>query len=138
RRARAWAAPASCDLGGPGALREFAELARKHDIVHYHFPWPFADIMHMAGNVRIPSVMTYHSDIVRQSALSRLYAPLMWRMLTAMDRIVATSPAYAATSRILTDRRIAARVNVIPLGLADRLAEYSSVPADPPPRPYFL
>jgi rhamnosyl/mannosyltransferase len=138
RRAKAWAAPASCDLGGIGALRSFAEAVRNHDIVHYHFPWPFADVMHLAVNVTAKSVMTYHSDVVRQSGLNLLYAPLMWRMLRRMDRIIATSPAYAATSRILTDQRVAAKVNVIPFGLADRFPEYSAIAAEPSEPPYFL
>jgi glycosyltransferase involved in cell wall biosynthesis len=137
-RARSWWAPASCDLGGPGALRGFAKAAREHDVVHYHFPWPFADVLHLAAHAPARTVMTYHSDIVRQSVLGWLYSPVMWRMLAAMDRIVATSPAYVATSQILADKRIAAKVGVIPLGMEDRLPAGPSVPQEGEGRPYFL
>lgn len=118
-RARSWIAPASCDLGGINAFRTFAELAAEHDLIHYHFPWPFADLLRMAVRPCIPSVMTYHSDIVRQAHVGRLYAPLMWRTLQKMSAIVATSPNYIATSPVLQDPRIAARVHMIPLGMED-------------------
>jgi rhamnosyl/mannosyltransferase len=123
-RARSWAAPASCDLGGPAAFRRFSELAARADVIHYHFPWPFADLLHLTLRPRCPAVMTYHSDIVRQHWLGRAYAPLMRRMLASMAAIVATSPAYARTSPVLSAACVSGRVRVIPLGI-----EESSYPA---------
>ncbi|KRH79043.1 alpha-D-kanosaminyltransferase [Ferrovum sp. JA12] len=117
KRCRSWAAPASCDLGSAKAFKEFARLSRQADVVHYHFPWPFADLLHLYAGSKKPAVMTYHSDIVRQRALKTLYSPLLHRTLGTMDAIVATSPAYAASSPVLADRRYADRVRVIPLGL---------------------
>jgi glycosyltransferase involved in cell wall biosynthesis len=116
-RCKSWAAPASCDLGGPEALAKFNELTRWADVVHYHYPWPFADLLHLIGHPRIPAVMTYHSDIVRQRLLGAIYAPIRSRMLQSMDRIVATSPAYAETSPVLSEPSIRERVRVIPLGI---------------------
>ena len=116
-RARSWAAPASCDLGGPASFRRFARLAKWADVVHYHFPWPFADLMHLAVRPKAPAIMTYHSDIVRQRWLGRVYAPLMRRMLGSMSAVVATSPAYQRTSPVLSDMTLRDRVRVIPLGI---------------------
>ena len=93
-RKRSWLAPSSCDLGGPDAFREFRSLARTADLIHYHFPWPFADVLHLAIRPKTPAVMTYHSDIVRQRMMGMAYSPLMRRMLHSMSRILATSPAY--------------------------------------------
>lgn len=118
-RSRSFAAPASCDLGGPDAWRMFSRLAKAHDVIHYHFPWPFADLLHLTVRPRARAVLTYHSDIVRQAGLARLYSPLMWAMLQDMETIIATSPAYASTSPVLTDRRVSDRVRVIPLGEED-------------------
>jgi rhamnosyl/mannosyltransferase len=67
-RAKSCAAPASCDLGGMGALLKYREMADWADVVHFHFPWPFADVLHLQGRTKKPTVMTYHSDIVRQKA----------------------------------------------------------------------
>ena len=118
-RARSWAAPASCDLGGIAAIREFAKCCEVSDIVHYHFPWPFGDILHAIGHPQIPAVMTYHSDVVRQKILGKIYAPLMWRTLKAMRIIVATSPAYARTSPVLYHPSIREKVRVIPSGIVE-------------------
>lgn len=116
-RCRSWAAPASCDLGGISAFRKFSELAKWADVIHYHFPWPFADLLHLIVCPTTPAVMTYHSDIVRQRWLGRIYAPLMQGMLGGMRAIVATSPPYAQTSPVLADTRHRNRVRVIPLGI---------------------
>ncbi|MFZ6768255.1 glycosyltransferase family 4 protein [Undibacterium sp. Di26W] len=83
------------------ALSRFVELAAQADVVHYHFPWPFMDIAHFLGRIKKPSVVTYHSDIVRQKYLLKLYAPLKHQFLRDVDRIVATSPNYLATSPTL-------------------------------------
>lgn len=83
------------------AFRKFADLARQADIVHLHYPWPFMDIVHFATGHGKPTVVTYHSDIIRQKTLLKLYRPLKDRFLASVDRIVATSPNYLATSPVL-------------------------------------
>ena len=118
-RCRSWIAPASCDLGGMGSVQRFAELTGWADLIQYHFPWPFADLLHLITKPKIPSVMTYHSDIVRQRWLGVVYGPLMQRMLRSMDAIVATSPAYARTSPVLSNSAHRDRVRVIPLGIGE-------------------
>jgi rhamnosyl/mannosyltransferase len=90
-----------------GALKR---LAAQADVVHYHFPWPFLDMAHFMAGVNKPTVVTYHSDIVRQKALLRLYQPLMHRFLGSVDAIVATSPNYLATSTVLDRYRDKTRV----------------------------
>ena len=63
--------------------------------------------------------MTYHSDIVRQKWLGKVYAPLRDHMLQEMKAIVATSPAYAQTSPILSSKDISPLVKIIPLGIEE-------------------
>lgn len=103
-------------------FRDFADLARQADVVHYHFPWPFMDLVHFAVRLNKPSVVSYHSDIVKQKTLLRLYQPLMHKFLDSVGHIVAASPNYVKTSPIL--HRYADKVSVIPYGL-DK-ASYSS------------
>ena len=93
----------------------FVQLARKADVIHYHFPWPFMDLVHFASRVKKPTVVTYHSDIIRQKHLLKLYRPLKRKFLSSVDRIVATSPNYLATSEIL--EMYSDKVSVIPIGL---------------------
>lgn len=97
------------------AFLRFAQLAKQADVVHYHFPWPFMDVMHFATMVKKPTVVTYHSDIIRQKQLLRIYRPLQWKFLGDMSRIVATSPNYLATSDVL--KKYKHKVSVIPIGL---------------------
>ena len=105
---------ASCGFALTG-LRRFAKEVAWADIVHYHYPWPFSDLMYMLAGRSRPAVLTYHSDIVRQEFLLSVYRPLMIRYLSAMDRIVATSPNYFATSEVLD--LFSDKVDVIPIGL---------------------
>lgn len=118
-RSRSWAAPASCDLGGSAAFRTFAQLARDADVLHYLFPWPFADVLHAAVRPNSPAVLTYISDVVRQRFLGAAYAPLMWRTLRQMQVIVANSPSYARTSPVLMHPDIRDKVRIIPLGIEE-------------------
>jgi rhamnosyl/mannosyltransferase len=87
-----------------------ARMAREADVVHYHFPWPFMDMAHFLARIDKPSVVTYHSDIVRQKALLRFYQPLKHRFLESVDTIVATSPNYLASSAVLDRYRDKTRV----------------------------
>ncbi len=105
---------ASCSLSVE-AFPQFRRLLPWADVVHYHFPWPLADLLHLTGRVGVPAVVTYHSDIVRQRLLARLYSPLMMRFLGSVDRIVCTSPNYLATSKVLD--RFRGRVDIVPIGL---------------------
>jgi len=97
------------------AFFRFSQLAKKADVIHYHFPWPFMDLVHFATRVKKPTVVTYHSDIIRQKHLLKLYRPLKRKFLASMDRIVATSPNYLATSDVLA--KFSGKVSVIPIGL---------------------
>ena len=96
-------------------FQTFAQQAEWADVIHYHFPWPFADLLHLWTNPRKPSVLTYHSDIVRQKGLSLMYRPLMNRFLDQVDRIVCTSPNYFATSEALAN--FESKTTVIPFGI---------------------
>ena len=97
------------------AFRKFSQLAHQADLIHYHFPWPFMDLAHFCARIKKPAIVTYHSDIVRQKHLLKLYQPLKYLFLNDVDRIVATSPNYLATSSIL--ERYKAKTEVITYGL---------------------
>ena len=120
-RSRSWVAPASCDIGGVAALSRFRQEANRTDLIHYHFPWPFADCLHFAIRPEKPSLITYHSDVVEKGILGRCYRPLQTRMLASMRAVVATSPSYRQTSPALRllDSTSPGRVEVIPLGISE-------------------
>lgn len=96
-------------------IKKFKELAKQADIIHYHYPFPFMDILHFLCRIKKPTVVSYHSDIVKQKFIFRLYSPLMNRFLSSVDCIVAASPNYAKTSTVL--QKFESKVKVIPYGL---------------------
>jgi glycosyltransferase involved in cell wall biosynthesis len=107
---------ASCGFCFAG-LAEFSRQVAWADVLHYHFPWPWGDVMHMLAGRGKATVVTYHSDIVRQQTLQFFYRPLMYRFLGSASRIVATSPNYFSTSDVLN--RFSDRVEVIPIGIEE-------------------
>ena len=98
-------------------FREFRQLAKEADIIHYHFPYPFADILHLISGVDKPTLVSYHSDIIKQKSLLKLYRPLMNCFLNSVDHIVAASPNYLESSGVLSDLNREHKVSVIPYGL---------------------
>lgn len=108
---------ASCGIS-LSAVAGFRRLVEWADVVQYHFPWPFGDLLHFLGRVHKPSLVTYHSDIVRQKQLLWIYRPLMRAFLRRVDVIVPTSQNYFATSEELG--RYSEKIEVIPIGLDDR------------------
>jgi len=97
------------------AFGMFSEMAAEADVVHFHFPWPVMDVVHFVTRHGRPTVLSYHSDIVKQRALLTLYRPLMKRFLSSVDRILVASPNYQRSSPVL--RHYGDKVEVIPYGL---------------------
>jgi glycosyltransferase involved in cell wall biosynthesis len=125
-RSRSYWAPASCDLGGWSSLMLYREQLAWADLVHFHYPWPFADVLNTLSPTRKPKVMTYHSDIVKQKVLGKLYHPLMRWTLSQMDAVVATSPTYAQTSTVLQRFVAPHNIHVVPLCMHDVLPAWSA------------
>ncbi|OXX36949.1 glycosyl transferase family 1 [Vibrio sp. V09_P4A23P171] len=96
-------------------ISEFKKLSEWADIIHYHYPWPSGDLISLFNTAKKPSLMTYHSDIVKQKLLKILYKPLEIHFLNHVNIIVATSPQYAQTSTNL--QKYKNKVRVIPLAV---------------------
>jgi rhamnosyl/mannosyltransferase len=125
-RSHSYCAPASCDLGGWSSLRSYREQLAWADLVHFHYPWPFADVLNVLSPTHKPKVMTYHSDIVKQKVLGMLYRPLMRLTLSQMDAVVVTSPKYAQTSSVLQRYVAPHNIHVVPLCMQDVLPAWSA------------
>ena len=99
------------------------------DVVNLHFPFPPGDVAYAALPNGPPLVVTYHSDIVRQKLLLRLYRPLLERTLRRAARIIATSPNYVASSPWL--RPHVAKCAVVPLSVdAARFEQFNRAQRD--------
>jgi glycosyltransferase involved in cell wall biosynthesis len=93
-------------------LRKYGKSA---DIIHFHHPNPTAELSYFLTNLNKKLIITYHSDIIRQDKLGRLYAPFRKFFLQLSDRIIATSPNYIETSNVL--KHFKHKCTVIPLGI---------------------
>jgi rhamnosyl/mannosyltransferase len=89
--------------------------AERPDIVHQHMPYPAGDVALALFGRGQRRVVSYHSDIIRQRALLKPYAPLLRRSLRLADVIIATSPPYVLTSPFLAP--IAERCTIVPYGI---------------------
>jgi len=88
---------------------------QRPDIAHLHFPYPIGEVSQLLFGRASRTIITYHSDVVRQKGLLKLYRPLLWKALHKADGIIATSPKYIDTSPYLS--RVREKCTVIPLGL---------------------
>jgi len=117
--------------GLPGALRD--ELRRQGpdgpeppDVINLHAPYPWGELSFLQARPDVPSVVLYHSDIVRQKRLLAAYRPFLERFLDRVDLIVTSSPNIVRSSEFLAPR--AEKCRVAPFGLpAQRLAATPAV-----------
>jgi rhamnosyl/mannosyltransferase len=87
----------------------------KADLVHIHWPNPTALLAYLASGQRGRLVFTYHSDVVRQRVLSRVFDPILRRCLDRADAIIVSSANYRDSSEVLRPYR--AKCHVIPFGI---------------------
>ncbi len=94
-------------------------LARQGaDITHLHYPYPVGEVAHLLAGGGRRAVLSYHSDVVRQRRIMRLYAPLMERVLRTIDRILVATPNYLESSPVL--RSFRDKCYIIPYGIDRR------------------
>lgn len=87
----------------------------KAEIVHLHLPNPPAILALLASRYRGLVVATYHSDIVRQEKMAKLFDPILHAFLKRCAVIVVTSQRYRDSSRALA--RYVNKCKVIPYGI---------------------
>lgn len=87
------------------------------DIIHLHFPDPMSHLASMALPTSIPRVITWHSDIVKQKHLLKLYRHWQYRALSSAAAIIApTSTHFTSSQQIPTDYPQEKR-RIIPFGM---------------------
>lgn len=117
--------------GMPGALRDEMRRRGPHgleppDVINLHSPYPWGELSFLQASPDTPSVVLYHSDIVRQRRLLTAYRPFLERFLDRVDLIVTSSPNMVRSSELLAPR--AEKCRVVPFGLpAQRLAATPAV-----------
>ncbi|MGE4554319.1 MAG: glycosyltransferase, partial [Desulfovibrionaceae bacterium] len=104
--------------GLPGLLLRQARDFRP-DVLHLHLPNPSAVLEGLFPG-HVPRIVHWHADVAGAASpalrlLYPVYRCLERRLLRRARLVVATSPAYAASSAALAE--VADKVRVVPLGL---------------------
>jgi glycosyltransferase involved in cell wall biosynthesis len=86
------------------------------DLVHLHFPDPMSHLVSMALPSHIPRVITWHSDIIKQRYLLKLYRPFQRRIIEQSKAIVAATPLHFSSSTQIPIDYPASQRYVIPFG----------------------
>lgn len=99
----------------PGMTGAIRRVAKHSDVLHLHFPYPWGEFSWLRAHPKVPTVLAYHSDIVRQKAMLAAYAPILRRVLDRVDVVLASSPNMVEHSPFLS--AIADKCRVIPYGI---------------------
>jgi glycosyltransferase involved in cell wall biosynthesis len=103
------------------AIRAAVTGPERADLFHLMFPYPWGETSWLRAGAPGPSVLTYHSDIVRQRYLGAAYRPILKRVLERVDRIIVGSPPMMEHSEALAP--FADKCRVVPFGIeAERFA----------------
>lgn len=103
-------------LGMAGQLRRLGQDA---DIVHLHAPYPPGELAQLLVGAGQHTVITYHSDIVKQAGLLRFYASFLRAALKRADRILVASPPYVQSSAFLRPihEHTPGKIALVPFGI---------------------
>lgn len=96
-------------------VQKLRAIHKEYDILHVHLPNPLATIALQASGFKGKVVLHWHSDIVKQSKLKRLYNPFQKWVLNRADKIIVTSENYLDASEDLLAYK--AKCAVIPIGI---------------------
>jgi len=92
------------------------EIVGEYDIIHVHLPDPMANLaLFFVNTDKQKIVLHWHSDIIKQKYLLRLYEPLQNWLLKKADKIIATTPKYIEESSYL--QKFKDKCTVIPIGI---------------------
>ncbi|MCL2746144.1 MAG: glycosyltransferase [Coriobacteriia bacterium] len=91
-----------CRMIGPVLSFE----SEQADILHFHTPYPWGEFewVGQMASKRVPYVVTYHADIVRQRQALAVYGPIFNKFLNRAQLIMASSPQLIQYSPWLNPR----------------------------------
>lgn len=99
----------------PSMLWRLRRIANDYDIIHVHHPDPMAALALFLSGYKGKVLLHWHSDIVKQKNLMKLYKPLQDWLIKRADYIVGTTPIYVQQSPFLQDYQ--SKMDYIPIGI---------------------
>lgn len=99
----------------PEMILQLRRIAGDYDIIHIHHPDPMAGLALFLSGYKGRVVLQWHSDILKQKLLLKLYKPLQDWLVKRADIIVGTTPVYVQQSLFL--KQVQYKVDFIPIGV---------------------
>lgn len=87
----------------PSMILKLRKICGRYDIIHVHHPDPMACLALFCSGYKGKVVLHWHSDILKQKTLLKLYAPLQNWLIKRADLIMGTTPVYISESPFLKD-----------------------------------
>lgn len=91
------------------------KIQDNYDIIHIHLPNPMANLAVFLTRPKSKIILHWHSDIIRQKKLLKLYTPLQTWLLKRADKVVITTPTYLEGSSVL--KTYTDKIVCIPIGI---------------------
>ena len=105
----------SATMISPSMVSKLYEIADEYDIIHIHHPDPMACMALMMSGYKGKVVLHWHSDILKQRVLLKVYEPLQKWLIERADIIVGTSPVYVKESPFL--QHVQDKITYLPIGV---------------------
>jgi rhamnosyl/mannosyltransferase len=105
-------------------LWKLRKIAKEKDVIHFHMPFPIGDLGCLLSGFKGKVVVWWHSDVVRQKMLMKLYRPIMEKFLARADVIIVATQGHIEGSDFLPKYR--KKCVVIPFGVDPIIWEKAS------------
>jgi rhamnosyl/mannosyltransferase len=100
-------------------ITRWRAIRSHYDIIHVHLPNPLAVLALFLFPPKGKIILHWHSDIVKQKNLLKLFAPLQKWILDRSENIIVTSPVYGQSSPTLQPYQD--KIVCIPIGVDTRV-----------------
>jgi glycosyltransferase len=106
---------AAATMISPEMILRLRRICHRYDLIHIHHPDPMATLALWLSGYKGKVILHWHSDILKQKHLLRLFLPLQRWLIRRADLILGTTPVYVSESPFL--REVQDKVNFLPIGV---------------------
>jgi rhamnosyl/mannosyltransferase len=96
-------------------ILKLISIRNNYDIIHIHHPDPMSCFALWLSRPKCKIVLHWHSDILKQKKLLKLFKPFQTWILNRSNAIICTSKPYAENSNDL--KKYLEKVKIIPIGI---------------------
>ncbi|MDO4692246.1 MAG: glycosyltransferase [Porphyromonadaceae bacterium] len=115
----------SATMISPDMISKLREICHDYHIIHIHHPDPMATLALFLSDYKGKVILHWHSDILKQRFLLKLYMPLQKWLINRADLILGTTPTYVQESPYLAD--VQDKTSYLPIGVRERVADDSVI-----------